>query len=166
MTIGDKIGDEKLQYDIKREAARISALSSGKIHKYRYFTGEEKLPTNQRKITEQAKFAYFLLEKAFEKHTKKYVGAITSLDLSIKKYELTQIDGIYPQNLMNELIHVKLKEMVNLQDIIKTDNLHYKSKIKKDYNFSIYYLNIVFKRYTWRIFIIKTFWWCAKQFYC
>ena len=34
MTINDQIRDEKLRYDINREAAKISALSSGKIHKY------------------------------------------------------------------------------------------------------------------------------------
>ena len=38
MTIVDKIKDEKLQNDINREAAKISAVSSGKIHKYEYFT--------------------------------------------------------------------------------------------------------------------------------
>ena len=41
MTIEDKIKDEKLQYDINREVAKISALSSGKIDKYEYLTGEE-----------------------------------------------------------------------------------------------------------------------------
>ena len=41
MTIDDKIRDEKLQYDINREAAGLSALSSGKIDKYGYLTGEE-----------------------------------------------------------------------------------------------------------------------------
>ena len=40
MTIDDKIKDEKLQHDISREAAKISALSSGKIDKYEYLTGE------------------------------------------------------------------------------------------------------------------------------
>ena len=34
MTIGNQIRDEKLQYNLNREAARISALSSGKIRKY------------------------------------------------------------------------------------------------------------------------------------
>ena len=47
MTIEGKIKDEKLQYDINREAAKISALSSGKIDKYEYLTGEETLPLNQ-----------------------------------------------------------------------------------------------------------------------
>ena len=67
MTIDDQIKDEKLQYDINREAAKISALSSGKIHKYEYLTGEDILPSNQQQIIEQAKFTCFLLGKAFEK---------------------------------------------------------------------------------------------------
>ena len=56
MTIDDKIRDEKLQYDINREAAKISALSSRKIDKYEYLTGEEILPSDQSRIIEQAKF--------------------------------------------------------------------------------------------------------------
>ena len=49
MTIEDEITDEKLQYNINREAAKISALSSGKIEKYEYLTGEEILPSNKNK---------------------------------------------------------------------------------------------------------------------
>ena len=70
MTIEDQIKDEKLQYDINREAAKISALSSGKIDKYEYLTGEEIVPSNQQKIIEQAKFTHSPLGKAFEKQTK------------------------------------------------------------------------------------------------
>ena len=47
MTINDQIRNEKLQYDINREAAKLWALSSGKIHKYEYLTGEDILPSNQ-----------------------------------------------------------------------------------------------------------------------
>ena len=65
MTINDQISDEKLEYDINREAAKISALSSGKIDKYEYLTGEEILPSNQRQIIEQAKFAIFSFRKSF-----------------------------------------------------------------------------------------------------
>ena len=64
------IEDEKLPYDINREAAKISVLSSVKIDKYEYITGEEILPSNQKQIIEQAKFIYALLGKAFEKQTK------------------------------------------------------------------------------------------------
>ena len=70
MTIEDQIRDEKLQYDINREAAKISALSSGKIDKYEYLTCEEILPSTQQQIIEQAKFTYSPSEKAFEKQTK------------------------------------------------------------------------------------------------
>ena len=58
MTIENQIEDEKLKYDINREAGKISALSSGKIDKYEYLTGEEILSPNQQQIIEQAKFTY------------------------------------------------------------------------------------------------------------
>ena len=70
MTIEDQIRDEKLQYDINREIAKISALLSGKIAKYEYLTGEEILPSTQQQIIEQAKFTYSPLGKAFEKQAK------------------------------------------------------------------------------------------------
>ena len=70
MTLEDQIRDEKLQYDINREAAKISALSSGKTDKYEYLTGEDRLPSNQQQIIEQAKFTYSPLGKAFEKQIK------------------------------------------------------------------------------------------------
>ena len=66
--INGKIVDEKLQYDINREAVKISALSSGKIDKYEYLTGEEILPSDLRRVIERAKFTYSHLEKALEKH--------------------------------------------------------------------------------------------------
>ena len=71
MTIDDQIRDEKLQDDINREAAIISALSSGKIGKYEYLTGEEILPSNQQQIIEQAKFTYFSLGKGRKRSRRK-----------------------------------------------------------------------------------------------
>ena len=102
--------NEKLQYVINREA------SSGKIDKYEYLTAEGILPSNQRQIIEQSKFAYSPLGKAFEKQAENQVGAIKSLDPSNK---LKRIEGIFPQNLMNDLIRAKLKEIVEVEDIIK-----------------------------------------------
>ena len=58
MTVNDQIRDKKLQYDINRKAAKISVLSSGKIHKYQYLSGEDILPSNQQQIIEQARFTY------------------------------------------------------------------------------------------------------------
>ena len=95
MTIDDQIRDEKIQYNINREAAKISALASGKIDKYEYLTGEEILPSNQQQIIELAKFTYSPLGKAFQKQTKaiedqgeKQVGALKSLESSDKQKRL------------------------------------------------------------------------------
>ena len=52
MTIGDQIKDEKLQYDINREAAKISVLPSGKTDKYEYLSCDELVPSNQMQIIE------------------------------------------------------------------------------------------------------------------
>ena len=70
MIIDDKIRNEKLHYDINREEAKISGLSSSKIDKYEFLTGEEILPSGQSRIIEQATVTYSPLGKAFEKQTK------------------------------------------------------------------------------------------------
>ena len=91
MTINDQIKDGKLQYDINSEAAKISALSSGKLHKYEYLTGEDILPSNQQQIIEQTKFTYSPLGKAFDEQMKtiedqgkKQVDALNNLKPSDK----------------------------------------------------------------------------------
>ena len=84
MTItDDKIRNEKMLYDINGEAAKISALSSGRIDEYEYLTGEEILPYSQIKIIEQAKLAYSPLGKAFEKKTEKQGDTTKSCTLLI-----------------------------------------------------------------------------------
>ena len=70
MKIDDKIRDEKLKYDVKRKAGKISALSSEKSYKHEYLTGEEILPADQRRVIEQNKFTYFPLGKALENWAK------------------------------------------------------------------------------------------------
>ena len=70
MANNDQIMNEQVQYDINWKAAKIAALSSGKIGQYDYLTGEEILPSNQKQIIEQVKFTYSSLGKAFEKQTK------------------------------------------------------------------------------------------------
>ena len=86
MAIENQVRDEKLQYDINREAAKISASSLRKIDKYEYLTCEEILPSNQQQIFEKAKFTYSPLGKAFEKQTeiiedqrKKQIDALADL---------------------------------------------------------------------------------------
>ena len=70
MTINYQIKDEKLQYDINKENAKISAWSSNKFNKYKYHTGKEILPSNQKQMIQQATFTYSPLGKAFEKQIK------------------------------------------------------------------------------------------------
>ena len=122
MTINDQIRDEKLQYDINREAAKISALSSGKIHKYEYLTGEEILPSNPQQIIEQAKFTYSTLGKAFEKQIKtiedqgeKQMKAIQNRGKikTIKKYTYDDEDTPLiskQKEIFNELADERLKK--------------------------------------------------------
>ena len=116
MTINDQIRDEKLQYDINREAAKISALSSGKIHKYEYLTGEDILPSNQQQIIEQARFTYSPLGKAFEKQIKtiedqgkKQVDALENLKLKeeAKPIENKSNNKSKAEIIFNELINKK-----------------------------------------------------------
>ena len=88
---------KKPQYDINREAVKISALSSNKIGKYEYLKGEEILRYNQKQIIDQAKFTYYPLGKAFEKQIKtiedqwkKQVKALEDLKL---KEQTKAIEG-------------------------------------------------------------------------
>ena len=104
MTIDHKIRDENLQWAEKQQAAKISALSSGKID-----TGEEILPYNRRQIIEQARFAYSPLVKALGKQTERKFDALKSLNLSDKIDELKQIEGTFPKHMLIDLIIDKLK---------------------------------------------------------
>ena len=106
MTINDQIRDEKLQYDINRKAAEISALSSSDIKKYEYLTGNEILPSNQQEIIEQAKFTYSSLGKAFEKQIKtiedqgrKQVEALEVSKPGENQQGLKSIEGIFPEEM-------------------------------------------------------------------
>ena len=140
MTYEDQIKDEKLQYDINREVAKISTLSSGKIDKYEYLTGEEILPSNQQQIIEEAKFTYTPLGKAFEKQTKtiedqgeKQIKAIQDKDFR-KSIEKTKRDpdddlDILKQNkIYNELTEEKKTEIKKLDNSVDRDKLIYNYK--------------------------------------
>ena len=74
MTIADQIKDEKLQYDINREAAKISALSSGKIDKKHYYWYIQLIlwivPSNQKQIIEQPKLLTLLWKKLLKNKQK------------------------------------------------------------------------------------------------
>ena len=134
MTINDQIRDEKLQYDINREAAKISALSTGKIHKYEYLTGKDILPSNQQQIIEQAKFTYSPLGKAFEKQIKtiedqgkKQVDALENLKPKeeTKPIEDKSNNQSKATIIFNDLISKRKKIMSELYDSIDYNNLQF-----------------------------------------
>ena len=127
MSINDQIRYEKPQYGINREAAKISALSSGKIHEYEYLTGEDILPSNLQQITEQARFTYSPLGKAFEKQIKtiedkgqKQIDALESL----KSKEQTKLIEDKSNNqskatiIFNDLIKNRKKQLVNYMTVL------------------------------------------------
>ena len=71
MTTEDQIRDEKHeQHDINKEAAKISASSSGKIDKYEYLTGEEILPSTQKQILNKLNLLILLWEKPLKNKQK------------------------------------------------------------------------------------------------
>ena len=126
MTIEDKIKDEKLQYDINKKAAKISALSSGKIDKYEYLIDKEILPSNQQQIIKQAKFTYSPLGKAFEKQTKtiedqgeKQIKATN--DSTTKKY--------IPENILNDEAKKELDKISEIEKDVDREKLVYKKNI-------------------------------------
>ena len=134
MTINDQIRDEKLQYDINKEAAKISTLSSGEIRKYEYLTGEDILPSNQQQIIEQAKFTYSPLGKAFEKQIKtiedqgkKQVDALENLKPKeeTKPIEDKSNNQSKATIIFNDLISKRKKIMSELYDSIDYNNLNF-----------------------------------------
>ena len=105
-----------LQYNINREAAKISALSSGKLHKYEYLTGEDILPSNQQQIIDQTKFTYSPLGKTFDKQIKtiedqekKQVDTLKKLKPKEEKDQL-RINSIIGQELQSYLMTLSTKE--------------------------------------------------------
>ena len=134
MAINHQIRDEKLQYDINREAAKISALSSGKIQKYEYLTGEDILPFNQQQIIEQARFTYSPLGKAFQKQIKtiedqgqKKVDALENLKLKEETKPLEDKANNYSRAIIifNEIIN-KIKEIMSeVYDSVDYNNINF-----------------------------------------
>ena len=148
MTIEDQIKDEKLQYDINREAAKISALSSGKLDKYEYLTSEEILPSNQQQIIQQAKFNYSPLGKAIEKQRKtiedqgkEQVKAIQDNNQLVSINKDDYKDKLLlskEREIFKNISNKKLNKIEELNNKIDYDDLDYVVLSKDmEYNFSI-----------------------------
>ena len=130
MTLNDQIRDEKIKYDIKREAA----WSSNKIRKYEYLTGEDILPSNQQQIIEQAKFTYSPSGKAFEKQIKtieeqgeKQIDALKDLKPKEQTKSIEDKSNNQPKAtiISNEPINESKKLMTKLYDSVDYNNLKF-----------------------------------------
>ena len=141
MTINDQMKDEKLQYNINKEAAKISALSSGKLHKYQYLTGEDILPSTQQQMIEQTKFTCSPLGKAFDKQIKaiedqgkKQADALNTLksdNKRIKKYTYDPNDTLFifkQKEIFNKLVDERLEKITDLDKKVNSDDLIYTYK--------------------------------------
>ena len=134
MTINDQIRDEKLQYDINREAAKISPLLSGEIHKYEYLSGEDILPSNQQQIIERAKITYSPLGKAFEKQTKtiedqgkKQVDALKVLEPKASKSGSNN-KPVITKEIYDKIFEERMDEILKMREKIDFSNLTYNFK--------------------------------------
>ena len=142
MTIDDKIRDGKLQYNINRAAAKISALSSDKIHKYEYLTGEDILPSCNQQIIEQARFTYSPLGKAFEKQIKTIIGQgekqIKAIHdqgqiKTIKKYAYDAEDTPLvskQKEIFNKFIDERLEKITDLDEKLTVMIYYIDTKVK------------------------------------
>ena len=144
MIIDDQIRDEELQYDVNREAAKISALSSGKIDKYEYLTGEETLPSNEKQIIEKGKFTYSLLGKAFEKRTKTIEDQREKQVETLKNLRLKEIEGESSnkstgKDIYNKILEKRMDEILKMSKEIDYNNLIYNFKLSDNaINFGIF----------------------------
>ena len=133
MIIDYQIRDEELQYDINREAAKISASSSGKIDKYEYLTCEEILRSSQQQIIEQAKFTYSPLGKAFEKQIKtiedqgqKQVDALKDLKPKANTYK--NDNNSISKEIYDKILEERMDEILKMRKEINYNNLVYDFK--------------------------------------
>ena len=136
MAVDSKIGDEKLQYDIDREAAKISALSSGKIDKCKYLTGQKVLCSNQRQVIEQAKFTNSPFGKAFKKQTRIIVeqGREQNEAIEVHGKQLlkssSEKESLLLFEIFSEFSNERIKKIQYLSKQIDFNNLAYYFKGK------------------------------------
>ena len=146
MTIEDQIKDENLQYDINREAAKLSALLSSRVDKYEYLTGEEILPLNQQQIIQQAKFNYSPLGKALEKQRKTIEDQGEEQVKAIQDKQIVNINkDDYKDKLLlskereifKDIYNKRLDKIEELNNKIDYNNLQYTIYSRKEIiNFS------------------------------
>ena len=136
MTIDDNIRNEILQYNINREAAKISVLSSGRIDGWIWISYRwENISIWSKQNTEQARFTCFSLGKALEKQAKtievqrkKLINALKVLKYGQKLTIKNQI----PEKQLSEEAKNKIKEKA-IEKTLNRENVLY-ACIKDIYN--------------------------------
>ena len=136
MAIDDKIRNEKLQHDINREAAKVPALSSGKVNKYEYLTGEEVLHFKSKKTDATRQFYIFSIRKSFWKTKKKDWKTLERhLKSELKKVfrHWSKINCFF---ILKDFLHkeatYELKKFLEIKNKLNRDNLIYKTGNKKN----------------------------------
>ena len=129
MAINDKIWDEKLQYDINREATKIAALSSGKIEKYKFLASKKIITSDQWRLIEQANFTYSPSGKALEKQTKtiedQIKKQIKAIEIMGKK--LAESNVLVKKDFNIERDNMQLEEQKQYSmNILKTGFLNFR----------------------------------------
>ena len=119
--------DEKLQYDINREAAKISTLLSDKI--------EEILPSDQSRIIKQAKLTYSPLSKVFEAQIKtienqgiKQIETLKSFKSDENKQDIKSIDAVFPKEIRTNEIKNEIDEVNKWEEKSERKDLKYEIK--------------------------------------
>ena len=133
MTIDDQIKDEKVQYNINRETAKISALSSGKLHKCEHLTVEDILPSSNQQIIEQARFTYSPLGKAFnkqiktiEKQGKKQVDALNTLKSDNNQKLQLKNENIIPKSVFaSDEAKEEINKILNIEKNVDGEKFVY-----------------------------------------
>ena len=119
-----KIKQNEAQYDLDREAAKISALSSNNLDKYEYLTGEDL--GLKPSIIEKAKFEYSPLGKIFNKglsEEDKKEGLLKNLEnIKNKNEELLQVIKDQGGKQLQELKNIDESKMLEVIDKISKKN--------------------------------------------
>ena len=143
----DKIKANKAQYDLDRQAAKISALSSGELEKYEYLTGEDL--GYKPDVAQKAKFEYFPLGQVFNKG----LNADEKKELLLKRLKnIEDQSKIVEENKNNQLgvksigyavkqeLSQEARNMVeklnNQEKLIDYRKLNFRGGINVDYDFS------------------------------
>ena len=125
MTIDDKIKDENLQYDVNKEATKMSPLLSGKVNKYEFLTGEEILQfikvEQQKELSLQNLLSRkHLKKKKIEDQRMKLVETLKALKLE-EKQKLESIEGL-GDNFYTPKINIVEAEMEQINFSEKTQH--------------------------------------------